>query len=130
MISKIAVMYYTEMGPAEKKFSVQFFLKCEKCGPKWVLQGKKIAAQKIWLVTFSFQGGDFIPLLAKLVYANTLAGRPSTSVSLSRPPLFRSQVPPTDPRRCAVPGGDLLEQLPARFGIMRRIAMISLVPYS
>jgi hypothetical protein len=63
-------MYYTEMGPAEKKFSVQFFLKCEKCGPKWVLQGKKIAAQKIWLVTFSFQGGDLLPLV--LYYSNTM----------------------------------------------------------
>lgn len=42
--------------------------------PTGVYRGKKLAAQKIWLVTFSFQGGDFIPLLAKLAHANTHTG--------------------------------------------------------
>jgi hypothetical protein len=88
VISKIAVMYYTEMGPAEKKFSVQFFLKCEKCGPKWILQGKKIAAQKIWLVTFSFQGGDLLPLLAKLAYTNIYAPHPMATTTTAIPLVF------------------------------------------
>ena len=37
------------------------FLLC----PKWVHRGKKIAAQKIWIVTLSFSDGDSRPLVTK-----------------------------------------------------------------
>ena len=38
---------------------------CVRVLPKWVYRGKKIAAQKIRIVTFSFSDGDFRPLVAK-----------------------------------------------------------------
>ena len=44
------------------------------CGPNGSTGIKNLAAQKIWVVTFSFQGGDFIPLLAKLAHTNIHTG--------------------------------------------------------
>ena len=33
--------------------------------PKWVLAGKNLAAQNFLVEYFSFQGGDFVPMVTK-----------------------------------------------------------------
>ena len=51
---------FIEGKTVEKIWACGFFA----C-PKWVHRGKKIAAQKIWIVTLSFSDGDFRPLVTK-----------------------------------------------------------------
>ena len=50
---------------------------------KWVLQVKKLAAQKIYLVTLSFHGGDFRPLTKKLALTNYTVLYRSATIDLS-----------------------------------------------
>jgi hypothetical protein len=38
--------------------------------PKWVYRGKKLERKKIRVEYFCFQGGDLLPLLAKLAATN------------------------------------------------------------
>ena len=48
--------------------------------PKWVLAGKNLAAQNFLVEYFSFQGGDFVPMVMKKT-GEIVRGRESTSAA-------------------------------------------------
>jgi hypothetical protein len=79
------LVYSSRNGSSVEKIGRAVFLKWEnqwpmvisiadysvvQVEPKWVLQGKNTGRKKIRVKYFSFQGGDLLPLLAKLAYTN------------------------------------------------------------